>query len=216
GGAPQVTGAWRPLPRMVRAPFADAEYDRSAGFGERVAELGVLGWCVEPFGVAPILLDVVHAPLGIGSGVNLLGAVRTGPSLARLASRVGVDPELESLGMHVVSERLHAAGEAGGIGDDAAGPVARHLPAVVDHDVVIAGVAHAARDDCIRGFLDELGAHVAAEMVPAVPAHGRSAGQAVVERRRGGSAAEQRDRGQADEQRVTCGHRTALLLKVPW
>src|SRR5207237_10641443 len=101
---------------------------------------------------------------------------------------------------------LDGAGERDGIGGDTPGPGARHPPGVVDHDVPIAGVAHAARHDCVRGLLNKLGAHVAAEMVPAVPARGRSAGEAVVERAPGRYAAAYDGHAEADEHREACRH----------
>ena len=191
---------------MIGPPLADAEHDGPARLGKRVAELAVLRWRIEPLGVAPVLFDVIHAPLGVRARVEFLEAVGAGPALARLASRVRVDAELETLGVHVVGERLHAAREADRIGDDTAGPVARHLPAVVDHDVPIAGVAHAARHDRVRGLLNKLGADVAAEMVPAVPARGRSAGEAVVEWVPGRRAAAYDGHAEADEYRGACRH----------
>src|SRR5205085_6082939 len=105
GGAPQVAGAGPPLPRPVRAPLADAEHDGPARLGERVAELGVLCRPVEPLGIAPILLDVVDAPLGESPGIDLLGAIRAGTALAGPAPRVGVEAELEPAGMHVLGKR---------------------------------------------------------------------------------------------------------------
>src|SRR5207249_7598106 len=55
-------------------------------------------------------------------------------------------------------------------------------------------------DDGVRRLLDQLLAHVAAEVVPAVPAHGRRARETVVERGPGGAARPGRhDRG--NEQR---------------
>src|SRR5205814_7301068 len=108
-----------------------------------------------------------------------------GTALAGLPPRVGVEAELEPAGMHVFGKRLHATGEADGIGHEPAGAVAGHLPAVVDHEVLIARIAHAALGQRVRRLLDELRADVASEVVPAVPAHRRRAGQLVVERARG-------------------------------
>src|SRR5439155_18697666 len=138
GGAPQVAGARPPLPRPVRAALADAEHDGPARLGERVTELGVLRRPVEPLGIAAMFLDVVDAALAEGPGIDLLGAVRAGAALAGLTPGVGVEAELEPAGMHVVGEGLHATGEAHGIGHEPAGGVARHLPAVVHHEVLIA------------------------------------------------------------------------------
>ena len=52
-------------------------------------------------------------------------------------------------------------------------PRSRGLPAVVDHDVLVAGVAHAGIDDGSSALEHRVGGHLrAAEAVPVVPAHG--------------------------------------------
>src|SRR3989442_15381385 len=107
-------------------------------------------------------------------------AIRAGATLARLPSRVGVDAEFEALGVHVVGERLDAVGEARGIRHESSLRVTYHLPAVVDHDVPIPSVAHAARDHGVGGFADPPVRDVAPEMVPAVPAHRRGTGGGVL------------------------------------
>ena len=55
--------------------------------------------------------------------------------------------------------------------------IALHLPAIVDHDVLIAGVLHAGLDHGIGHLPDQVFAHMASEFVPAVPSHRRSCGQ---------------------------------------
>src|SRR3989440_9121923 len=199
GRAPQVADPGGPIPRLVRPPFADAEYDRPARFAERVAELGVLRGRVEPLRVTPVLFHVVHAPGGERAGILLLVSVRPRPPLAGVGSRVGVDAEPQSLGVDVIRQGFDAVREAGRVGDERAGGVARHLPAVVDHYVAVAGVAHPAGGDGVRRLLDQLLAHVAAEVVPAVPPHGRRARETVVEGGPGGAARTGR-RGRGDEQ----------------
>ena len=201
-GPPQVAGRRAPLPRRGGTPLADAEDDGAPRPGERVAELGVLGGRVEPFRVAPVLFDVIHAPLGERAGVEIFGPVGPGPALTRPASGVRVEPEPESPGVDVIRERLHPAGKADSVRHEPASGVARHLPAVVDDDVLIAGVAQPVRRHGVGGFLDELGAHVAPEVVPAVPAHGRRAGHAVVEQRGRDAGEAQQRHGQDPEQRT--------------
>src|SRR5438105_4069865 len=123
--------------------------------------------------------------------------------LAGVGSRVGVDAEPQSPGVDVIRQRLDAVGKAGRVGDERAGGIARDLPAVVDHHVAVAGVAHPAGHDGVRGLLDQLLAHVAAEMVPAVPAHGGRTRQPVVEGGPGGPGGTARTRrhDRDDEQR---------------
>src|SRR5207302_5387573 len=122
------------------------------------------------------------APHCEGTSVDFLGAIGAGAALARLAPRVGVEAERGPAGVHVVRERLDTTGEADGIRHEPARAVAGDLPAVVDHEVLIARVAHAALGHRVRRLPDELRADVAPEVVPAVPAHRRRAGEAVVER----------------------------------
>src|SRR3989442_9301714 len=116
-------------------------------------------------------------------------AIRAGATLARLPSRVGVDAEFEALGVHVVGERLDAVGEARGIRHESSLRVTYHLPAVVDHDVPIPSVAHAARDHGVGGFADQPVRDVAPEVVPAVPAHRRGTGGGPPPRGAGGAGA---------------------------
>src|SRR5262249_14287255 len=140
-----------------------------------------LGWRVETFGVAPVFFDVIHAPLGVAAGVLLFVPVGPGPTLTGPAAGVRVDPELEALLMNVVRERLDASRKAHRIGDDPAPGVTGDLPAIVDDDVLVTRVAHAARGQGIRGLANQRRAHVTAEVVPAVPAHGRGAGEPIRE-----------------------------------
>src|SRR2546427_12118084 len=104
-----------------RPPFADAEDDRPARLGERVAEFGVLGRRVEVLRVTPVFLHVVHAPGGEGAGILVLVTVGPRPALTRVGPRVGVDPESQALGVDVGRQRLDAGRTAGGVGDEAAG-----------------------------------------------------------------------------------------------
>src|SRR5204862_5670695 len=109
-GAPQVTHPRPPAPRLVRAPFADAEHDGPPRLRQGVAELGVLRRAIEALGVAPIFLDVVHAPFAEGARVQLLGAVGPGTALARHAPPNGLAAEPAPPPVHVAGERLDAAG----------------------------------------------------------------------------------------------------------
>ena len=61
--------------------------------------------------VAPVVLQVVDAPLGVGPRVDLLVVLAAGPASARARAGVRVEPELQPLGMHVVGQRLHAVAE---------------------------------------------------------------------------------------------------------
>src|SRR5260370_12564427 len=183
-----MAGRRPPVPGAEGPPLADAEDDWPAGAPQRVAELGVLDRRVEGVRVAPILFDVVHTPGSKRTGVLHFVAVGAGAALARLPSRVSVDAELEALSVHVVGERLDAAGEAARIGNQPPPRLSSHLPAIVHDDVAVAGLAHAARDHGVGRLPDQLGGDVAPEVIPAVPPHGRRAGETVVERGAAGSS----------------------------
>src|SRR5690242_4444438 len=97
-------------------------------------------------GIAPIVFEIVDAPRGILRRVLVFVAPGPGPAAAGLRSSVGIDAEFESLGMDVVAERLHTRGKALRVGLDISMRVARALPAIVDHNIEIAGVAHSGGD----------------------------------------------------------------------
>ena len=113
--SPVVRQRWptsaRPQPRLVLAPFAEAEDDRSARGAYRVAHdpVGFAGRPPSrgrtsrieivdtPGGVQPGVLELMTAPAGIAAAGCLAGAI--------------VHAEFEALGMEVVAQRLHAARE---------------------------------------------------------------------------------------------------------
>ena len=92
---------------------------------------------------------------------------------AGLAAGVGVNAELQSLGVNIISKSLNAGREVLRIGDDVAVLVARDLPAIVDDDVLVAGIFHAGFDHGIGHAADHLFIYIAAEFIPTVPAHWR-------------------------------------------
>ena len=98
---------------------------------------------------------------------------------------IGIAAKSQALGMNVVGESFDARGESLRVGDDIAGGVAADLPAIVNDDVFVAGVLHAAADESIGGGFDEIFGDVAGETVPTVPAHGRRESQAVFQGGRG-------------------------------
>ena len=67
-----------------------------------------------------------------------------------------------------------------GVSGDLALTVAVAGPALVDDDVGVAGLGHAAGDHCIGHGANGGVVEVIMELVPAIPAHGRSAREAVV------------------------------------
>nr|GFC74764.1 hypothetical protein [Tanacetum cinerariifolium] len=122
--------------------------------------------------VAPVVLEVVDAPTGVLLGILKLVAPAAGPPAARLRARIGVDAKLEAFAVDVIGQRLHTRRKALGIGLNEALCIALAVPAVVDVDVGVAGVLHAASHHGISHFLNQFLIDVAGKLVPAVPAHG--------------------------------------------
>src|SRR5579884_1571334 len=172
-GAPEICYVLCPEPRFRRAPFTHGEHDvpprlpQSIGH-ERVGFLGIAGPCV-----APVVLQIVDAPRGILPGVQELVSLTTGSTTTSLAPSVGVDPELQSLAVNVVAERSHSRGEACWIRLDPAICIAHSMPAVVDNHVSIACIPHTRGHHGVSRVADQLLVDIAAELIPAVPAHGR-------------------------------------------
>ena len=173
--SPVVRHEWptglRPVPGLVVAPLAQREQHRPAGLAQRFAHGEVRAFGLEAIGVAPVVLEIVDAPLRVGQRVLVFVAAAAGLAAAGFPAGIGIDAELQALRMHVVGQRFHAGGKVLGVGVDEAVRVAFAVPAVVDVHVLVAGVFHAARDHRVGGLADHLFVHVAGELVPAVPAH---------------------------------------------
>ena len=101
GGAPHVADVAGPEPRLVAAPFADAEENWAAGGFQRVAHgrVGPLGAGLAGIfaGVAPVEFQIVDAPCGVLDRVLEFVAGATGTAGAGLRAGVGVDAELQAL-----------------------------------------------------------------------------------------------------------------------
>ena len=71
------------------------EHHRTARLAQRLAhgEVGAFG--LEAVGVAPVVLEVVDAPLGVGERVLVLVATAAGLAAAGLPAGVGIDAELQ-------------------------------------------------------------------------------------------------------------------------
>src|ERR1700739_1322392 len=76
--------------------------------------------------------------------------------------------------MHVVGQRFYVGKFL--VGGEYAARVALALPCVVDVDVDVARIFHAAGNDLVGGVADVLVGDFAGEVVPAIPAHRRSCG----------------------------------------
>ena len=125
-------------------------------------------------GVAPVVFQIVDAPRRVLQRVLIFVAETAGPSGASLRSGIGINAELQPERMNVVADGLHAMRKALRVGDDVGIGVAAHLPAVVNVDVDVARVFHARLHHGVGHALDHVFADVAGELVPRVPAHGRS------------------------------------------
>ena len=101
-------------------------------------------------------------------------AQAAGSLLASLSAGVGVNSKFQADRMHVIGKRFDALRKTLRIGNDVAVRIARDLPTVVNHDVLIVGVLHAGFHHRVRHPTDQFVAHVAAKFVPGVPSHGRS------------------------------------------
>ncbi|MNI35641.1 hypothetical protein D3C73_896730 [compost metagenome] len=82
--------------------------------------------------------------------------------------------------MNIIRKRLHAAGELDRIGENISVRIAAGLPAVVNHDIFIAGILHSRADQQISRFLNLVLIHIASVIVPAVPAHWRGLCQTII------------------------------------
>nr|GEU28380.1 hypothetical protein [Tanacetum cinerariifolium] len=176
-GAPRMAHVLRPLPWLGVAPLANAEQHRAARAADGVAHGGVGAHGIQALAVAPVVLDVVDAPLGVRDRVLVFVAPAARPAAARGGAHVRVDADLQTLAVHIVGQRLHPGREAVGIGMDHALVVTLAVPAVVDVHVHVAGVLQAALDHHVGRVADQLFVDIAGKRVPAVPAHLRGGGQ---------------------------------------
>src|SRR5690554_7301685 len=76
-----------PGPRFVVAPVAQTEYDGATGGFQGFAHGGIGAHLIQAFGVAPVVLQIVDAPRGVGQGVLVLVAPRSEEHTSELQSR---------------------------------------------------------------------------------------------------------------------------------
>src|SRR6266404_310035 len=101
--------------------------------------------------------------------------------------------------MDVVGKSFDTGGESFRVGDDVSGSVAVELPAIVNDNVLVAGVLHAAANESVGGGLDEILVDVAGEAIPTVPAHGRSESQTVFQGAPGRNGNQKREKQKQDQ-----------------
>nr|GFD56755.1 hypothetical protein [Tanacetum cinerariifolium] len=78
-GAPQVAHGRAPFPGFVVAPLADAEYHRPPGLADSGRNGFVRAFGLEALRVAPVVLEIIDAPLGVHLGILKLVASATRP-----------------------------------------------------------------------------------------------------------------------------------------
>ncbi len=182
GGSPGVTSETSPLSGIVLAPLAHGEEHGSVGLLEGVGHGGVSDLGVAAIGVAVIVLEVVDTPGGVGVGIDLLVTEGTGSASAGLVAGIGVETELEALGVDVVGESLHARGEGLGVfNDDVSVVITVNLPAVIEVEVLVAELEESLLDHDIGSISGELLRDLAMELVPGVETHLGLETQAIVE-----------------------------------
>src|SRR2546421_2795245 len=183
-GPPQIPHVLRPLPRFRRPPFAHAEYDRPSRRRQRIAHRGVRLLSVPRIGAAPVVLQVIDAPARVLHRVLKFVPLAARPLCACQFSSIRIQSELQPFRVDVIRQRFDTGRESLRVGNDESIFIAAHLPAIVDHDVLITRILHSARHHRVGHGLDHVFADVAAEFVPAVPAHRRRLCHAVVPRSR--------------------------------
>lgn len=161
--APRVAIVLAPCPHAVSAPLAHGEQDRTSGFRERIAHLGVVRLrgrlrrptCLRHAArrtrrVTRIMFPVIDAPLRNRLCVLLFVALGSRPPRTRHGSCVAVEAEFEALAVNAVDGGLHALWPFGRVGDEVSRAVALlGGPAVVDVEVGVAGVFEAQGDEAV-------------------------------------------------------------------
>ena len=145
--APHMAHILAPLPGLGEAPLADAEQDGPSSLKQGVAHQRIRLLRVEVGSVAPVIFQIVHTPLRILSGILIFVTGRTKHIGAGLVARIGVNAKLQSALVHIVGQRLYAAGEFLGMAHRrAVGIAAGGVPAVIQIHINISGIAQPGRD----------------------------------------------------------------------
>src|SRR5208282_5903412 len=111
GCTPRMTDVFGPEPRLVVAPFAQAEENRPASRMQGIAHGGIGSVRLQPLGVAPVVFQVINTPLRISLRVLKFVAPAAGPAAAGFVADIRIDAELQSFGVDVISQRFYARRE---------------------------------------------------------------------------------------------------------
>ena len=188
-GPPGVADVRGPFPGLAGAPFADAEENGPSGPSQGVAHQGVGALGVDVVGEAPVVFQIIHAPVGIGDGVLVFVAEAARVAGAGEVAGVAVDAQFQAPRVQVVRERLHPGRELHGVFVHESILVPLAVPAVIQVQVHVAGVHEAEFHHRVGGGLDQVFVDVGHEAVPGTPAHLRRVGDARPFREVGGQAA---------------------------
>ena len=122
--------------------------------------------------VAEIILQEIHAPRSKGARI-LVFVVKGGrEACTGTDTGAGIHSELQSLGMDIIGDELHAVREFFGIGHEQPVFVALlQRPAVVNDDILVARVTVAALDHHVRDLQHHLLVDIGSEGIPCVEAH---------------------------------------------
>ena len=175
--APKLADAFPPFPGFVLTPLANAQNDGSATCLDGVAHghVGCFGTLL--LAVAPVVFQIVDTPFGILAGILKLVTPAAWARLTGHAASTGIYAEFQPAFVYVIGQRLHSMGKSGGIGNDVSFGVPGNLPTVINDNIFVSGIFHTGGNHVVGHLTNEGIADVAAELVPTVPAHGRSQGQ---------------------------------------
>src|SRR5258708_4294319 len=128
-------------------------------------------------GRVPVVLQIIDSPGSPRARILFFMAVAGLETGASLAARSGINADLEAFRMHIISKRFHVRELLVGLYVSIL--VALGLPGVVDVDIDVTGIAHAAGCHCVGDLAHGFVVDSSSEFVPTVPTHGRCFGESV-------------------------------------
>ena len=95
-------------------------------------------------GMAPVVFEEVHAPIGKGLGIDLFMVLAGRASAAGERATVGIDAKLEAASVDVIGDSFHPIREFLRVGEETAIRAATAMPVIVDDDILVTGVLQSA------------------------------------------------------------------------